>query len=91
MSSADRYWTGPFPARSAKQVAADAAYKQAMLFANTPVQRAKDDMFAMIKEDLIHCEPGASNATLAPSVSGRNAHLSASCIQMPLTGPCQPP
>ena len=41
MSSADRYWTGPFPARSAKQVAADAAYKQAMLFANTPAQRAK--------------------------------------------------
>lgn len=34
----------------------------------TKAQRAVDDMFAMIKEDLVHVEPGALNATIAPTV-----------------------
>lgn len=34
----------------------------------TPQARAVDDMFAQIKEDLIAVEPGAANASLAPSL-----------------------
>lgn len=34
----------------------------------TPQQRAVDDMFAMIKEDVIHVEPGAMNASVAPAL-----------------------
>eukprot|EP00908_Phaeocystis_cordata_P020463 Transcript_32122.p2 GENE.Transcript_32122~~Transcript_32122.p2 ORF type:complete len:237 (-),score=85.53 Transcript_32122:34-744(-) len=34
----------------------------------TPQEKAVDDMVAMIKEDLIHVEPGATNASLAPSL-----------------------
>mmetsp|Transcript_3682 Transcript_3682/g.10113 ORF Transcript_3682/g.10113 Transcript_3682/m.10113 type:complete len:239 (-) Transcript_3682:264-980(-) len=34
----------------------------------TEQQRAVDDMFAMIKEDLIHVEPAAVNASSAPAV-----------------------
>ena len=33
-----------------------------------PEQKAMDDYFAMIKEDLIHVEPGAANASIAKQV-----------------------
>ena len=34
----------------------------------TPQELAIDDMFAMVKEDLIHVEPGAANASVAKSI-----------------------
>jgi len=34
----------------------------------TATQKAIDDMFAMVKEDLIHVEPGATNASAAPAI-----------------------
>ena len=38
---AEGYYTGPFPKRDAEQIAADEAYKEAMLFANTPPERER--------------------------------------------------